>query len=184
MTDIFAPNRASPPAWMDEPANPMPAFRYALIQSDWFGLPAPVLEPMTGEQAAAARADVQDHYWGAGHTGHINPLAFTQRCYAAIRAAHERWLCETPAASNGQRKRKAAAIRQMLLERDGPHCWLCGGEMGADATIEHLEARANGGTWDLENLVLTHRECNQSLGRLPVAAKEAARAQLQKEWEA
>ena len=52
------------------------------------------------------------------------------------------------------------------------------------ATLEHREARANGGNYDLENLVLCHKGCNKHLGTNTPEQKERmrtakARAQTQ-----
>ena len=70
---------------------------------------------------------------------------------------------------SGQRKRK---LVRKLLERDGRLCWLCDRPMIAGKeTIEHLLARAAGGTNDLANLVLCHRGCNAHLKDRPVERK-------------
>ena len=42
-------------------------------------------------------------------------------------------------------------------------CYLCG-KSGAD-TLDHIIARADGGTDELENLRPAHRSCNSSRGR-------------------
>lgn len=46
------------------------------------------------------------------------------------------------------------------------------------ATIEHLQAKANGGGNALGNLVLTHPGCNRMLGTKPIEKKRAIRAKL------
>jgi hypothetical protein len=140
---------------------------------------------MNSAEADAARADVHDHYWRGGFTGHLDARDFSRRCIAAIQSAHVAWWAQNPGARKGNGKPKGdkrAALRAMIAERDGDDCWVCGRELGEDRTIEHVEAVANGGTWAFANLRLAHRHCNHTLGALPVAAKEAARAKLQKEW--
>jgi hypothetical protein len=70
--------------------------------------------------------------------------------------------------------------------RDGDNCWACNGKLDFGAvpnskkapTIEHLQARANGGGQELENLVLTHPGCNRMLGTKPVEKKREIRAKL------
>ena len=66
------------------------------------------------------------------------------------------------------RKARIARVR----ERDGDRCWCCGMPMrfGApfntrrSATVEHVLALSQGGTWALENLKLCHKGCNRHLG--------------------
>ena len=68
--------------------------------------------------------------------------------------------------------------------RDGDRCWLCNGKLDFEAapnsskspTVEHLTAKANGGTNALENLVLTHPGCNKQLGARAVEDKLRMRA--------
>lgn len=158
-----------------EVAETMDVFRTALRQNAWFGLKAPTLPPMDRADADMARADVQDHYWSAGFTGNIGALDFSKRCFAAIEAAHAEWCALNPPTKAKVMRRDRSRLRVMLAERDGCDCWVCGRELGEDRTIEHVEARANGGTWAFENLRLAHGHCNQAMGALPVAAKEAAR---------
>ena len=62
-------------------------------------------------------------------------------------------------------------LRDQLLERDGTCCFYCGLEMENDITIEHLDARSNGGSNRLSNLVLAHGECNVAVGTLPISKK-------------
>jgi len=73
---------------------------------------------------------------------------------------------------------RAATIVQ-LRRRDGDDCWLCGlPTTDRDRTIEHLLARAHGGTDHLANLCLTHSDCNRQLGDLPIQRKVQLRDQL------
>lgn len=73
--------------------------------------------------------------------------------------------------------------RKELRRRDGDNCWQCGHPMRfgrpfntrKSATVEHLQAQANDGTDDLENLVLCHKGCNKHLGTNTPEQKERMR---------
>jgi hypothetical protein len=73
---------------------------------------------------------------------------------------------------------------ERLRARDGDRCWLCQGMLDFEAvpnskkapTIEHLEARANGGTDAIENLALCHPGCNKHLANKPKDEKLRIRA--------
>jgi hypothetical protein len=73
---------------------------------------------------------------------------------------------------------------ERLRARDGDRCWLCEGMLDFGAipnskkapTIEHVEARANGGTDALENLALCHPGCNKHLANKPKDEKLRIRA--------
>jgi len=55
------------------------------------------------------------------------------------------------------------ATRLYVLKRDGYQCAYCGKHLeGADATADHIVAKANGGTDDAWNLVAACRACNGS----------------------
>ncbi len=58
-----------------------------------------------------------------------------------------------------------------LLDRDGHKCYLCQKELGYDITLEHLNPISRGGKNDLDNMVLMHEKCNQSLENLPLIEK-------------
>lgn len=68
---------------------------------------------------------------------------------------------------------------EQLRARDGDLCWLCGGKLNFAAppnskkapTKEHLEAKCNGGSGTLDNLVLCHPGCNKHLGTRPKTDK-------------
>lgn len=48
-----------------------------------------------------------------------------------------------------------------MLERDGWICAYCGKALdGDDATVDHVIAKANGGTDDPDNLIAACRRCN------------------------
>ena len=57
-------------------------------------------------------------------------------------------------------------IVDILRKRDGFACYLCPepytDELGP--TIDHVKPLSKGGTWDLDNLKLAHRKCNQEKG--------------------
>lgn len=65
-----------------------------------------------------------------------------------------------------------------LIERDGPACFFCGRVRRKPwlMTIEHLHARADGGSNRLDNLRLADVLCNKLAGRLGVAQKLDLRA--------
>lgn len=67
------------------------------------------------------------------------------------------------------------AIRRALRARDGNNCFYCKVEFGTAtvqsplrATIEHLEPRTNGGSNQLDNLVLACDVCNNRRGDQPI----------------
>lgn len=66
---------------------------------------------------------------------------------------------------------KAEAI-EILSKRDGYHCFICNGEFGKKEkpTIDHWIPLSKGGSWDIENLRLAHKQCNLWKGdRVPLA---------------
>lgn len=75
-------------------------------------------------------------------------------------------------------KPKSASIRAKLLARDGTCCWFCGEAMGVDCTIEHLIAKAKGGSNSLDNYALAHQKCNADAADKPLAEKIAMRLRL------
>lgn len=56
-------------------------------------------------------------------------------------------------------------IIEICTERDGDGCYLCpepfSDARGMELTIDHYHPLSKGGTWDIENLRLAHRRCNQ-----------------------
>lgn len=83
--------------------------------------------------------------------------------------------------------------RAAVLARESV-CYLCGkpvdkklpGSSPAGPTVDHLEARANGGSlYDLSNLHLAHQRCNSMKNALPLQAfryREARRQEHSREW--
>lgn len=65
-----------------------------------------------------------------------------------------------------ERTKSRREIVEALVERDGYACYLCDDQYtDTDGpTIEHVVPLARGGTWDMENLKLAHRLCNQRKG--------------------
>lgn len=57
-------------------------------------------------------------------------------------------------------------IVEILTARDGFACYLCPEPYTDDLgpTIDHVMPLSKGGSWDLENLKLAHRKCNQEKG--------------------
>jgi hypothetical protein len=80
---------------------------------------------------------------------------------------------------DGSKQANRAATIAKLLQRDGHDCWFCARQLGTDITIEHLQPRALGGSWNLDNLALAHRGCNKTAGHLSRIKKEAMRDELQ-----
>lgn len=75
-----------------------------------------------------------------------------------------------PARKISKKKSKVARLRARVAERDGNECWWCiaPGTEADPLTLEHVPRLAKGGNWDLENLRLAHRSCNE---RRPVLDK-------------
>ncbi|WP_260482715.1 HNH endonuclease [Sphingomicrobium flavum] len=77
--------------------------------------------------------------------------------------------------------------RELIRERDGRRCWLCGDRMHFNApansdlspTEEHLVSRSRGGKDVMANTVLCHRKCNVLLGNRRKSEKEKMRRQMQ-----
>jgi 5-methylcytosine-specific restriction endonuclease McrA len=57
-------------------------------------------------------------------------------------------------------------FRALVFATYGTDCWLCGGP-GAD-TVDHVQARAMGGTDALQNLRPAHAFCNTGRGAAPI----------------
>ena len=86
----------------------------------------------------------------------------------------------------GQAKRRQ--LKADLRRAYGDACWRCGHAMNFNplsvrrrATIEHLLARAHGGTSDWDNVRLCHVGCNRHLGTHPPEHKRRMRLALAKE---
>lgn len=66
-------------------------------------------------------------------------------------------------------------VVSQLRERDGDDCFYCLDPLAADCTLEHLHRWADGGTNDLSNLALAHRDCNWETKDLTVDQKMVRR---------
>ena len=76
---------------------------------------------------------------------------------------------------------QAEKRRRKLVARDGDECWFCGRTMGDDVTIEHLVAKAKGGSNHIENFALAHKRCNALAADKPLVEKIAMRARMRAE---
>lgn len=57
------------------------------------------------------------------------------------------------------------ALRRRVLDRDGWTCQACGKHLqGADATVDHILAKKNGGVDSMWNCVAMCRSCNAIKG--------------------
>jgi 5-methylcytosine-specific restriction endonuclease McrA len=74
---------------------------------------------------------------------------------------------------NGPQRNPGAPITAMeaAYQRDGADCFYCGTPLGADATCEHLLARAHGGQTHPANVALAHEDCNREAGDKSIAEK-------------
>jgi HNH endonuclease len=65
-------------------------------------------------------------------------------------------------------------------ERHGGNCHYCKKTIEtSEFSIDHVEAKANGGSDSLQNLVIGHKACNIAKGRIPI---EAYNPSAGKEW--
>ena len=65
-----------------------------------------------------------------------------------------------------------AEIEIRLRKRDGENCAVCGKALDlAPYNIEHFLSIGSGGNNNLDNLALTHTNCNMKLGDLPITKK-------------
>lgn len=70
-----------------------------------------------------------------------------------------------------------------LIRKRGQDCFYCGRFMNLmEITIEHLTAKANGGSNKRENLYLAHKECNQMAGHMDYLQKMALRRELHRKY--
>ena len=128
------------------------------------------LAPMDALQAQRARDNAYSYYFAPYPHASLEVIKRLYRdTVDAINVAVIR---------KAKKPRSSSKIRATLLERDGANCWLCHDPLGADMTIEHKIALANGGTWAFHNLALAHHDCNRLMGRAGIVAKEAARREL------
>jgi hypothetical protein len=83
-----------------------------------------------------------------------------------------------PSGLSGNQKKRSRKVAK-LRARDGFACFYCDEIMkNADTTIEHLVAKADGGTDHPSNLVLAHADCNEMAANMPVIGKVLLRESL------
>ena len=71
------------------------------------------------------------------------------------------------------------ALRK-AYEQHGGNCHYCKKPIAKiQFSIDHVEAKANGGSDSLQNLVIVHKACNLAKGRMPIEAYNPAAG---KEW--
>jgi len=61
--------------------------------------------------------------------------------------------------------------KRELLDRDGDECFFCGFPLGSDITNEHLVSIIHKGPDRLENMVLSHKLCNELAGNMALVDK-------------
>lgn len=65
------------------------------------------------------------------------------------------------------------ALYRYLADRDGDECYLCGRRVrltlkgGKGPSVDHLIPRSKGGTHELANSALVHKDCNSRKGNRP-----------------
>jgi hypothetical protein len=69
------------------------------------------------------------------------------------------------------RRKKLQVDVRTLLDRDGDSCFYCQFPLVDDITVEHLVPLLNGGSNQLSNMVLAHKQCNNKAGHLSVMEK-------------
>lgn len=68
---------------------------------------------------------------------------------------------------------KRKRVEDVLLERDGNACFLCGADFTPDSppTLEHILSTCHGGNNHLSNLALAHGACNKEAANLSIVEK-------------
>lgn len=107
-----------------------------------------------------------------------------QGCDHLIRAFHA-WRDKSPMdawldklASGGQVKKKSPKFKA-IIDRDGYECFYCAiGLTPETDSVEHLLAKAHGGSSHISNLVLACKPHNREAGHLSIAEKVRMRDQL------
>lgn len=66
---------------------------------------------------------------------------------------------------------KRSRLVRKLLHRDGDRCFYCNRKLNDDMTVEHLLSRSKGGREHLDNLVLSHFECNREASNRSIMEK-------------
>jgi 5-methylcytosine-specific restriction endonuclease McrA len=85
------------------------------------------------------------------------------------------------------------SVVELLRQRDGELCWLCGQHIDFKArpnsvkawSVEHLLSKSAGGPDELANLVLCHPSCNRILANRTIKDKVKLRERRRrKQWAA
>lgn len=63
-------------------------------------------------------------------------------------------------------RKQTLAMREAIVKRDGPNCWLCGLPFAPreKPTLDHITPKSRGGSHALANLKLAHYSCNTKRG--------------------
>lgn len=58
------------------------------------------------------------------------------------------------------------AMREAIIKRDGPNCWLCGKPFAPKEkpTLDHVVPKSMGGSHQVSNLKIAHYLCNTARG--------------------
>lgn len=87
----------------------------------------------------------------------------------------------SPPGTQSQAVGERARLIARVIVRDGDVCWYCDTPLLDDMTIEHRQARTNGGDDDFDNVALAHRRCNRIAGSLPLSEKLRLRVKWNEE---
>ena len=137
---------------------------------DWLGARgAQVLVPTNPYEVVRFRAGHEVAVVYAKGNGQLTYEGLARKALNAF-ASNGAW-----SAGVAVKRVKRSADERTLLERDGPHCFLCGCELGDDITVEHLVSVVHGGPNHLANKALAHELCNQRMGHLSLMEKIALR---------
>lgn len=75
---------------------------------------------------------------------------------------------------NGNKEKTEEKINrfQLIWDKTNGICWLCDKEMTKNSfSIDHKIALSRGGTWDLDNLLGAHKQCNNIKGNKEINSK-------------
>lgn len=73
------------------------------------------------------------------------------------------------------------SLKRQIFKRDGNTCFLCGQFLDNDKTLEHLLPIDAGGTSNIKNLALAHKNCNTVLGNKSIAVKIQLRDEVRQQ---
>lgn len=74
------------------------------------------------------------------------------------------------------------AMREAIIKRDGPNCWLCGLAFAPKErpSLDHVTPKSMGGSHRLANLKLAHYSCNTQRGNSVINTRGVALHALRK----